>query len=240
MSAGLTSRIQLSRLMHRLRRPYVGVGSTQPLSRIFGYDRGRPIDRYYIEAFLERRSGDIRGRVLEIGDATYSSQFGGDRIERQDILHVHAGNPIATIVGDMTQADVLPEGAFDCQVFTQTLHLIYDMRAAVERLYASLAPEGVALVTVPGITSIDVEEWRDIWCWALTETSARRLFTDVFGAEHVEVESFGNVLAATAFLRGAAVEEVGHRKLDVLDPAYPVIITIRAQKAKTPPLTGAP
>jgi hypothetical protein len=40
----------------------------QPVSREFGYDRGLPIDRYYIERFLEAHRWDIYGRTLEIGD----------------------------------------------------------------------------------------------------------------------------------------------------------------------------
>src|SRR5258708_1276969 len=38
---------------------------TRPISTSFGFDRGTPIDRYYIENFLGRNAGDIRGRVLE-------------------------------------------------------------------------------------------------------------------------------------------------------------------------------
>jgi hypothetical protein len=51
-----------------------------PISRSFGYDRGQPIDRYYIANFLGRHSGDIRGHVLEIGDDRYTRRFGGDRV----------------------------------------------------------------------------------------------------------------------------------------------------------------
>jgi hypothetical protein len=49
-----------------------------PLSRDFSYDRGLPIDRYYIERFLAANASDIRGHVLEIADNTYTGRFGGD------------------------------------------------------------------------------------------------------------------------------------------------------------------
>jgi glycosyltransferase involved in cell wall biosynthesis len=39
-----------------------------PISQDFGFDRGTPIDRHYVEDFLTRNSGDIKGRVLEVGD----------------------------------------------------------------------------------------------------------------------------------------------------------------------------
>ena len=39
-----------------------------PISRLWGSDRGLPIDRYYLERFLERHAGDVRGHVLEFYD----------------------------------------------------------------------------------------------------------------------------------------------------------------------------
>lgn len=200
-----------------------------PLSREFGYDRGLPIDRHYIEGFLAAHSADVRGNVLEIGDATYSQRFGGDRITRQDILHVHAGNPIATIVGDLSDPAVLPSKRFDCIILTQTLHLIFDMPRAIEQIHRSLAPGGVALVTVPGITPIDTGEWRDSWYWSLTGRALRQLLSGPFDAAKVQLEEYGNLFAATAFLHGAAVEDVDPTKLDRFDATYPVTVATRAE-----------
>jgi peptidoglycan/xylan/chitin deacetylase (PgdA/CDA1 family)/glycosyltransferase involved in cell wall biosynthesis len=42
----------------------------QPLSRSWGRDRGKPIDRYYIDGFLETHRSDVRGRVLEVRERT--------------------------------------------------------------------------------------------------------------------------------------------------------------------------
>jgi hypothetical protein len=39
------------------------IGGLEPISRAFGYDRGTPIDRYYLDRFLDEHNGDIRGRV---------------------------------------------------------------------------------------------------------------------------------------------------------------------------------
>jgi SAM-dependent methyltransferase len=205
--------------------------STWPISACFGFDRGLPLDRYYIEKFLARHAGDVRGRVLEIGDDSYSRQFGGANIGVQDILHVHAGNPIATLVGDLTDPAVVADGMFDCMILTQTLHLIYDFHLALKRIHAALRPGGVVLLTVPGITQIDRGEWGSTWYWAFTSQAMRRLFGDVFEGGEVEVVNQGNVFAATAFLQGLAVEEVDTAKLDVTDDAYQVIISVRARKA---------
>lgn len=201
-----------------------------PISRVFGYDRGAPIDRYYIENFLTDRSLDIQGRVMEIGDNFYTRKFGGDRVTKSDILHVVEGNPDATIVGDLSNSDNIPSDSFDCLVLTQTLHLIYDMKAAVKTIDRILKPGGVALVTVPGIGQIAIDEWKDYWCWSLTTLSAQRLFVEVFPKENVTVEHYGNVLAATAFLQGIATEELEKQELDYHDPSYQVLLTIRVVK----------
>ena len=202
---------------------------TSPVNHDFGYGRGTPVDRLYIEDFLNLYRDDIHGQVLEVGDDSYSQRFGRSRITRQDILHVESGHPRVTIVGDLSQAGVLPPDSFNCIVLTQTLHLIYDMPAATAQLYAGLRQNGVLLLTVPGITRVHDYEWGD-WCWSLTETSTRRMLGDVFGPDRVTVRSYGNVFAAVAFLHGCAQEELPVEKLLENDPAYPIVIAARAVK----------
>jgi hypothetical protein len=48
----------------------------------------------------------------------------------------------------------------------------------------------------------------------------------------VTVTSYGNVLAATAFLQGLAAEELHPEELDYRDPDYEVLISVRAVKAE--------
>ncbi len=201
-----------------------------PISQDFGCDRGRPIDRYYIEQFLARHGEDIRGRVLEIGDNSYTHRFGGDRVTISDVLHVVEGDPQATIIADLASADHIPSDTFDCIILTQTLQLIYDVRAAAKTLYRILKPAGVLLATFPGISQTYDNEWGDSWYWNLTSVSAQRLFEEAFPAANVRIETFGNVLAAISFLHGLAVEELTQEELDYHDPGYDLTITVRAVK----------
>lgn len=201
-----------------------------PLSRMWGRERGRALDRYYIENFLERNCADVHGRVLEVGEATYTRQFGGDRVARSDVLHVTEGNPEATIVADLTSAEHIPSDTFDCVILTQTLQLIYDVPAALRTLHRILKPGGVLLTTFPGITHTGDADWQSTWFWSFTTNSARRLFEEAFGAERSEIRSHGNVLAATAFLYGLSDRELRREELDHHDPAYDVVITVRAVK----------
>ncbi|MCW1382704.1 class I SAM-dependent methyltransferase [Novosphingobium sp. KCTC 2891] len=204
---------------------------TTPIGEVFGPDRGKPIDRLYIERFLDAHRGFIRGRVLEVGDSSYTRAFGGSAVTRADVLHVSGDNPIATIVGDIADPATLPEGAFDCIVLTQTLHLIFDMPAAVRNVVRALAPGGTLLLTVPGVSAVDPWEWRDNWYWSLTPPALERLLRAEFAADDIDLTAFGNVHAAIAFLAGASVEDVDPAKLAVVDRHFPVVVAARATKA---------
>ena len=203
-----------------------------PVNSAFGFDRGLPIDRYYIERFLSGHSADIRGRVLEIGDPYYTRKFGGDRVRKSDVLHVVPGNPKATLVADLTRADSIPSDTFNCIIFTQTLQMIFDLREALRHVHRILKPGGALLATSHGISKIarreDVDPWGEYW--RLTTQSARRLFQDIFSPPQVTVEMYGNVLAAIAFLHGMTAEEMDREELDYTDPNYEVLITVRAVK----------
>jgi SAM-dependent methyltransferase len=199
-----------------------------PVSRSFGFDRGLPVDRHYIEAFLARHRGDIRGRVLEIGDATYTRRFGGDAVTRSDVLHIQQGFPEATIVGDLVDGGNIPSESFDCALITQTLHLIYDTAAALRTLHRILKPGGVLLATFPGVSPSSSYAWEATWSWGFTRRSARSLAETCFAPERIEVETCGNLLAMAAFLQGLAAEELTETELDHPDPDCGFLLTLRA------------
>jgi SAM-dependent methyltransferase len=203
---------------------------TRPIDPHFGWERGQPIDRYYIERFLARHGSDVRGRVLEVGEATYTRRFGGDRVTRSDVLHVDPDAPEATIVADLAEAPHIPADAFDCIILTQTLHLIFDLRATVATVHRILAPGGVVLATVPGISQIHRGQWRDTWYWSFTPAAARRMFETQFAADDIAIEQHGSVLSAVALLEGLASHELTEGELSVDDHAYPVFVGIRAVK----------
>ena len=204
------------------------ISSTRPLSTAWGFDRGTPIDRYYIDKFLSEHAADIRGRVLEVGDDSYSRRFGGDRIGRQDVLHVDDSNSAATIVGDLASSDLLPASSFDCMILTQTLQYVFDLPASLAAIRRALRPGGVALITVPATSPIGYDQWANRFYWRFSLPSMKRLLAAAFEPAMIEVEPLGNLYAATAFLHGAAVEEVSKKKLQHVMPEYAVIIAARA------------
>jgi SAM-dependent methyltransferase len=200
-----------------------------PISKEWGFDRGLPIDRYYIERFLQGHAKDIHGHVLEVGDDGYTRRYGGDRVTHSDVLNLYQ-SPGTTIQADLASAPQIPSDSFDCIILTQTLQLIYDLRSAVVTLHRILRPCGVLLATFPGITHTQDGQWSKHWCWSLTPASARRLFGEVFPQEALEVEGYGNVLSAISFLHGIAAEELDVEELDFRYPAFDVTIALRASK----------
>lgn len=223
--------------LNRLRRPrkvrWGNLRSLVPFSNQFGFDRGLPIDRYYITAFLKRHEQDIRGRVLEIAEPIYTKQFGGDRVSRSDVLHAVPGNSQATLVGDLMTGQGIPMEIFDCIILTQTLLVIERPADALFTAYHALKPGGVLLASFPGISQIsryDMDRWGDYW--RFTDASARKLFESVFGSGNVQIETHGNVLAACAFLHGLAAHELREEELNHHDPDYQVLITVRAIKSQ--------
>jgi SAM-dependent methyltransferase len=229
--------VQRTAPVRRVRRLRMG-SRTIPVSAAYGFDRGTPVDRYYINGFLMRfagfhgyAQGCIGGRVLEIGGREYADRFAapGSRIE---VLHENAANAEATIVGDLMDPGALEPDAYDCILCTQTLPVLWDVPAALRTMHAGLKPGGVLLVTVPGITKAllpDRDHWGD-W-WRFTAGSMRRLCAEAFPGGSVAVETYGNLLSATMFLHGYAAEELTAADLDLRDPDFEVTIAVRAVKS---------
>ena len=203
-----------------------------PISREYGFDRGQPIDRHYIETFLGLHAADVAGHVLEIKDDGYTRRFGGTRVTRSDVLCLEADDPHATIVGDLVSADHIATATFDCAIVTQTLQLIYDVRAALATIHRILKPGGVLLATVPGMSQTSPhEDWGDRWAWGFTRVSAGNLVAEAFPGGSVAIETFGNVVATIASLHGLSAAELRPDELAHRDPEYQLSIGIRARKA---------
>ena len=224
-------------MQHKQTTPPVGKASLgdlrrlEPLTRSFGYERGQPIDRYYIKKFLSRFASNISGHVVEIGDDRYTKEFGGDKVTHSDVLDQEHPDSKPTIIADLTNADHIPSDSFDCIIITQTLQFIYDVHAAVRTLHRILKPGGVVLGSLPSLSPIcryDMDRWGDYW--RFTNAAVQKLFGDIFETNNVQVEAYGNVLVATAFLYGMAAEELTAEELDFKDRDYEALITVRAVK----------
>jgi SAM-dependent methyltransferase len=204
-----------------------------PFSRSWGYDRGTPIDRVYIEQFLTTHAADVRGSCLEVLNADYTHRFGGSRVATSDVLDIDTANRLATVLADLNEPDSLPAARFDCIIFTQTLHLVPDMRTAVGNVWRALAPGGVLLLTVPAIGRHDARKSFHHDRWRVTKTGVEWLLAELTGAP-ADVTTYGNILSCVAFLYGIAAEELRAEELQAFDREFPLIVAARVVKEHAP------
>jgi len=204
----------------------------QPVSTVWGLDRGIPIDRHYIEHFLRAHRQDVHGRVLEVKDSGYARMLDEGQVLQLDVLDVDGTNPNATLIADLARADHLEDAQFDCFILTQTLHIIYDIHSALRHGIRLLKPGGVLLCTIPAISRVNYENGGVTSgdYWRLTQAAVRRLFDEFLPSTSTEIATYGNVAVCSAFLYGLATTEIPPEDLEFNDPWFPLIHCIRAVK----------
>lgn len=205
----------------------------KPISSLFGFDRGLPIDRYYIEKFLEQNSSFIRGTVFEVADREYTVKY-GKNVKESITTHVCGPFDSNGRLVNLETGEGVTEGMADCFILTQTLPFIFDVRTAAQNVVRILKNGGIALITVAGITQIsryDMDRWGHYW--SFTTASLKRLFVECKDVEYVEVHAYGNVKTAVSGLYGLAAEEMTLEDLAYQDDDYQQVITAVVRKKDT-------
>lgn len=205
-----------------LRMRFGNLRRTEPLSA-WGSQRGKPVDRWYIERYLADHAELVCGDALEVKDDMYATRYGATTV---DVVDIDPGNTAATVVGDLCRPGTLQRGRYDVAIVTQTLQLMADPAEAVRNLLAGLRPGGCLLLTVPTLSRLVDDS--DLWRW--TPAGLRRLLaaSAPAGAD-VEVTGLGNGLAARAFLFGLATQDLDEVVLAKPDPHYPLLVGARVR-----------
>ncbi len=199
----------------------------KPISSKFGFDRGMPVDRYYIESFLEDNKEYIKGKCLEIHDNYYLKKFGEGKITECDVLDMYKDNKEANIYGNLKKLDNVASNTYDCLIITHTFGSIDDYQSAIGECWRILKKGGVLLATCAAMGPI----WEsDKNYWRFTVASFKYSFGKYFKDENIYAKSFGNVLAGQCFWVGLAKEELTSKEIEYNDPHFPIIITVRARK----------
>lgn len=198
----------------------------RPVSDEFGFDRGTPVDRVYLEEFLDEHSTEVHGDVLEVKSPAYTHRFGGDRVTRAHVLDLDPANEKATIVADLCEPGSLPPQGYDCVILSQTLQFVRLPEAALANVWQSLRPGATLLLTVPVVSKLD--HGPDMW--RFTPAGLEELVRRACPGSEPEVVAYGNVLTCTAFLLGLAAQELRPRDLRKHDPNFPLLACARAVK----------
>ena len=196
----------------------------QPLRRDADGASGQAMDRYYIEQFLRREAGVLKGRVLKIGYDPYGSVFAESNLAITSLAFTDDTELIHRLVD-------VKDNTYDVLLLVQVLHSIYDLHAVVRHIHRILAPEGILLATVPGTCYAAGAVNQIKPYWGFTNFSLRKLIESVFPARRINTDVFGNVLVATAHLYGLGVGELTPKELNFRDNHYPLLLTLKAQKA---------
>lgn len=197
-----------------------------PISEKHGFDRGTPIDRYYIDEFLEENQESISGRCLEVHDNFYTKKFGGSRVSQSDVLDIDIKNPLANIYGDLRSLTNIKDNTYDCFVLTHTLGMVDNYQSAISECYRILKPGGVLLVVVTVVGSINPQT--DFW--RFTPASAAYAFGKYFRPENITLKTYGNALAGQAHWIGLSKEELTKEEMELNDPRYPILLALKAVK----------
>lgn len=206
-----------------LERPSWGnLRRVTPLSAAYGFDRGTPIDRHYVDRFFSAQRHLIAGRALEIQTRDHIRRYGSGVTDADTLDISPSFQP--TYCCDLAKADIVPTGRYDCFLLPNTLCFLRDLDGALREARRIVRPGGAILATVPVFVPLtpDVEDY-----WHASADGWRVIAERVWDGCDTSVETHGNCLAAAAAMYGIAVEELTEEELDVTDPRYPVLVTIR-------------
>ena len=207
-------------------------GVVTPIDPNWGFERGTPIDRVYVERFVGAHAADIRGRVLEIAAPDYTNTFGRG-VEQVDILMATEGNPQATIVGDLTDAPHIPTTRSTARSSRRRSSSSTTSAPRSRRCNESSRPAACCSRPCPDSRRsrrLEDEEFGE-W-WHYTGRSVRRLAEEAFGAGERRGRDVRERPRGVGFLYGLAASDLESEELDAHDPLYEVVIGLRAVKRR--------
>ena len=200
----------------------------RPFSDTYGFDRGTPIDRHYLDRFLDAHRALVAGDVLEVQNSTYTQRFGHD-LSRTDTFDI-VPRPSLTYVCDLAESDaIIPAAAYDCVLLPNTLQHLRRLDECLRNALRIVRPGGAILASAAGFVPLTADAGD---YWRLSPDGWRDMLASTWAGADVAVDGHGNCLAAVAAQLGLAVEELSDAELDAHDPRYPVLTTILCRKLR--------
>lgn len=193
-----------------------------PLCPFFGFLRGTPIDRHYLDAFVREFRSRIVGRTLEIGGTPETRTR--HRLTRVTRFLTVDADPAsqANYVGDVHTSTLFPRARFDTILAFNVLEHCRDPGRVVRNVRAWLKPGGAFLCMVPNaqrIHQVPKDYWRPL-------PDALEFLTREFGERQFRM--YGNLTTTIASLAGASFEDVPPSYFQWHDERYPVATCVVA------------
>lgn len=225
----------LKKIRNQLNRIISPKSFLQPAfkSNDFGFSRGTPIDRYYMNNFFLKNSTYIFNNVLEFGDDYYFKKFCKHENSSCDIFTStldKRNDNVKRIHGDLTKIAPIYFAKYDCIICTNVLNFIFDTKAAISGISNMLKSGGICIVTLAGfsthISRYDYDRWGDYW--RFNDLSAIKLFENDF--DIIFIKNYGNVYSAIAQMSGFCVEELEVEKVNEIENDYVMITGLVLKK----------
>jgi SAM-dependent methyltransferase len=195
-----------------------------PLCPNYGYSRGTPIDRYYLEKFIAEIRDQVAGDTLEVGGRRENQKlYGFNNPHSYTTMDVEP-HPDVAVVADVHHADAFKADSFDTVVILNVLEHCENPSLAVANVHRWLRNGGRVFCMVPNAQRVHGaphDFWRPL-------PAAIKLLFSAFSRRQLFV--YGNTLSTIASLMGVAAEELSPTDLDWHDRDYPVATCIIAEK----------
>jgi SAM-dependent methyltransferase len=215
---------------HNLLRPPIGQVAfgdfvrNAPFCPNYGFSRGTPIDRFFLDCFITKIRDEVVGDVLEIG---------GVQENRVRYRLQHASSyrtmdielfPGVDFAGDAHDPAASPASSFDCILLFNVLEHCKEPSIVVENVHRWLRAGGKAFCLVPNAQRVHRDP-RDYW--RIMPDALEYLFRNFASAE---VFTYGNLITTIAALSGLGAEELSSEDLVEVNSMYPVVSCVTAHK----------
>jgi hypothetical protein len=202
-----------------------------------GRQPGTFIVRYYWAHYLHTYRKDIYGRALEIGAIDTLVRYGGAAVTCAEGMDIAAHSPDIKVIADLAQADRVPSNTYDCFINQFTMHLIYDLDAALYHSIRILKPGGTLLVNFTCVDyyfarGLDMGTGAPLFVyWSFTPIQVENLLRRAgLTSDDYSIDVYGNLFTRVADQLNLSAEELTRHELDYADPGHPLLICARIVK----------
>jgi len=192
----------------------------------FGFSRGTPLDRYYLNKFVAESRDLVVGSVLEIGGQKGSHELYGFK-NATSYVTMSIDSSDADITTDAHDASAALPESYDSIIIFNVLEHCRRPWVIASNIYSWLKPGGRVFVMIPNMQRIH-EGPGDYW--RILPEGLRSIFNQ-FNVE--KLVTYGNLFTSIAALSGVSSEEIPTGDKDSLDTDYPTITCMTGSKAQS-------